>query len=358
MTAFIEFDKKMLKWGIIGSGSIARVFANGLRFSKTGQLEAIASRSEGKADALADLFGVAKRYNSYEDLLADDQIDTVYIATIHPAHLEPVLMAADAGKHVLVEKPIAMNTAEAQTMLDAARKTDVFLMEAFMYRCHPQIAKMVELIQTGAIGDVLVIRSEFGYDSPYDVSSRSYSKDLGGGGIMDVGCYPASMVRLIAGAAAGKPFLNPVELRATGVVGPSGVDHYTTAALKFENDVLAEISTAIGCDIPSITVIHGSGGMLTVPNPWLPSSPCRNAQAALPLDTPFPSSSLILQKPGSDPEVITIEADRDLFSYEADAVAANIDARQADSPAASWDDTLGNMQTLERWLSEIGMSYT
>jgi predicted dehydrogenase len=347
----------MLKWGIIGAGGIARVFANGLRFSKTGQLEAIASRSAGKADALADLFDVAKRYSSYEGLLADDTVDAVYISTIHPAHLEPVVMAAKAGKHILVEKPIAMNSTEVLTMLDAARLNDVFLMEAFMYRCHPQIARMVELIQSGAIGEVRVIRSEFGYNSPFDESSRVYNKDLGGGGILDVGCYPVSMVRLIAGAAAGKAFLNPVELKATGVIGPSGVDHYSTATLKFENDVLGEISTAVNCDIPSVTVIHGSAGMLTIPNPWLPSSPCRDAQAALPLDTPIPSSTLILQRRDSDPEVITIEADRDLFSYEADAVAASIDARQAASPAASWDDTLGNMQTLERWLAEIGVSY-
>ncbi len=188
-------------------------------------------------------------------------------------------MAANAGKHILVEKPIAMNTTEVQTMLEATRRNDVFLMEAFMYRCHPQIARMVELIQSGAIGDVRVIRSEFGYDSPYDERSRVYNKDLGGGGILDVGCYPTSMVRLIAGAASGKPFLNPVELKATGVVGPSGVDHYTTATLRFENDVLAEVSTAISCEIPSITVIHGTGGMLTIPDPWLPSSPCRSAQS-------------------------------------------------------------------------------
>lgn len=347
----------MLKWGIIGAGSIAKVFANGLRFAKSGELEAIASRTPGKADTLADIFDVAKRYDSYEALLADEAIDAVYVSTIHPAHLEPVVMAAEAGKHILVEKPIAMNAAEARTMINAARDNDVFLMEAFMYRCHPQIAKMVELIQSGAIGDVLLIRSEFGFHAPFNATSRTYSNELGGGGIMDVGCYPASMVRLIAGAASGKPFLNPTELKATGVVGPTGVDHYTAATLKFENDIIAEISTAVACNIPSITVIHGSEGLLTVPNPWLPSSPCRFAQEALPLETPIPPSTLILHKHGSDPEEITVEVDRDLFSYEADTVAEYVDARQASSPAASWDDTLGNIETLERWLAEIGVSY-
>ncbi|MCB9148269.1 MAG: Gfo/Idh/MocA family oxidoreductase [Caldilineaceae bacterium] len=345
----------MINWGIIGAGSIARVFANGLRFSKTGRLEAIASRTAGKADALADLFDVVKRYNSYEDILADSAIDAVYISTIHPAHLEPVVMAAKAGKHILVEKPIAMNAAEAAKMVDAARANDVFLMEAFMYRCHPQIAKMVELIQDGAIGDVLVVRSTFGYHAGFNPDSRAYNRELGGGGILDVGCYPASMVRLVAGAAAGKLFLDPVEFKATGVVGPTGVDHYTTATLKFENDVVAEIATAVACNLPPDTVIYGSEGILSVPNPWLPSSPCRSARTALPLDTPFPASTLLLHKRGAEPEEITVAVDRDLFSYEADMVGAHIDDRQA--PAASWDDTLGNMRTLDTWLAELGVNY-
>ncbi|MCB1129421.1 MAG: Gfo/Idh/MocA family oxidoreductase, partial [Verrucomicrobiae bacterium] len=182
----------------------AKVFANGLRFAKTGQLTAVASRTAGKADALADLFGVEKRYDSYEAILADETIDAVYISTIHPAHLEPVLMAAKAGKHMLVEKPIAMNAAETAQMIAAARENDLFLMEAFMYRCHPQIAKLVELIQEGAIGEVLVVRSTFGYHAGFNPGSRAYNRELGGGGILDVGCYPASMARLVAGAAAGK----------------------------------------------------------------------------------------------------------------------------------------------------------
>jgi len=344
----------MLNWGIIGAGSIAKVFCNGLRFAKTGQLAAISSQTPGKADALADLFDVEKRYTSYEALLADDEIDAVYVSTIHPAHEAAVVQAAEAGKHILVEKPIGMNAGQASTMVEAARNNDVFLMEGFMYRCHPQIARMVELIQEGAIGDVLMVRSAFGYQASFNPDTRAYNNALGGGGILDVGCYPASMARLIAGAASSKAFLNPTEVKATGLVGPTGVDHYTAATLKFENDIVAEISTAVACNIPSETVIHGSAGILMVPDPWTPSSPCRWAATALPMDTPFPSAYLHLQKQGeSTPTEIEVTADRDLFSYEADMVGEHIDARQA--PAASWDDTLGNMALLDSWLSEIGV---
>lgn len=345
----------MINWGIIGAGGIARVFANGLRFAKTGQLHAVASRTPGKADALADLFGVEKRYESYEDLLADDAIDAVYVSTIHPAHPEPVRMAAQAGKHILVEKPIAMNAETAATMIDAARTNDVFLMEAFMYRCHPQIARTVALIQDGAIGEVRVVRSTFGFHASFNPDSRTFNRELGGGGILDVGCYPASMARLIAGSAAGKAFLDPTEFKATGVVGPTGVDHYTAATLKFENDVIAEISTAITCNLPPETVIYGTSGILTVPNPWLPSSPSRSAREALPLDTEFPPATLLLHKSGGEPEEITVAVDRDLFSYEADMVGEHIAARQA--PAMTWEDTLGNMRTLDQWLAEIGVEY-
>ncbi|MGA1199154.1 MAG: Gfo/Idh/MocA family protein, partial [Candidatus Latescibacterota bacterium] len=216
----------MLQWGIIGPGSIARVFCNGLRFSKTGKLAAVASRDVDRAKQFATMFGCEKVHDSYDALLADETIDAVYVATVHPAHEEWVIKAAEAGKHILVEKPMGVNVAEVTAMLDAAKKHDVFLMEAFMYRCHPQIEKMVSLIQDKAIGEVRVIRSAFGYHAGFNPESRAYNRDLAGGGIMDVGCYPASMSRLVAGAAVGKAFLDPTEVKATGVIGETGVDYY------------------------------------------------------------------------------------------------------------------------------------
>ncbi len=223
----------MLNWGIIGASGIARVFCNGLQFSETGRLAAVASRTPGKADTLADLFDCQTRYHSYEDLLADDTIDVVYVSNIHLGHAEAVIMAAKAGKHILVEKPIAMNAGEAAEMIEAARANDVFLMEAFMYRCHPQIARMVELIQSGAVGEVLMVRSTFGFYTPFDAHSRVRDKALGGGGILEVGCYPASISRLIAGAAVDRPFLDPIEVKASGVLSATGVDLYTAGTLKF-----------------------------------------------------------------------------------------------------------------------------
>jgi predicted dehydrogenase len=346
----------MLNWGTIGAGGIARVFCNGMRFSKTGQMAAVASRSKERADRLASVFSIPKRYEGYEPLLADEEIDVVYVCTIHPVHAECVIKAAEAGKHILVEKPIGMNRAEAAAMIDAARANDVFLMEAFMYRCHPQTQKLAALVRDGAIGRVQMIRSVFSYGSSFDPTSRAYANELGGGGILDVGCYTASMTRLIAGAASGEPHLEPVQVKGCAKIGPTRVDHYAAATLQFENDIVAEIITGISCQMPSEVSIYGTEGILSVPNPWLPSSPCRGAREPLPLDTVFPPSKINLWRHDApEPEEILIEVDRDLFTYEADAVAENIVHRQ--SPTMSWLDTLGNIELLDRWRQEIGLVY-
>jgi predicted dehydrogenase len=327
-----------------------------MRFSETGQIAAVASRSQERADTLADLFSISKRYEGYEPLLADDAIDAVYVSTIHPAHKEWVIKAAEAGKHILVEKPIGMDHAEAAAMIEAADENDVFLMEAFMYRCHPQTQRLVELIRDGAVGQVKMIRSVFSYDAAYNPASRAYAKELGGGGILDVGCYTTSMTRLIAGAASGEPFLEPTEVKGCGKLGPTGVDHYAAATLKFKNDVVAELVTGVACRVPTEVSVFGSEGRLSVLNPWLPSSPCRSAREPLPPDTVFlPSTIHVWPNGASEPQEILVDVDRDLFTYEADTVAEYLDQRQA--PAMSWDDTLGNMKLMDQWRAEIGLSY-
>jgi len=346
----------MLNWGLIGAGGIARVFANGLRFSKTGRAVAVASQTAGKAEAFARDFAIPKSYTSYDALLADPEIAAVYISTIHPFHAACAILAAQAGKHILVEKPLALNAAEAATMIAAARANDVFLMEAFMYRCHPQTQKLAELVAAGAVGRVQVIRAVFSFGATFNPTSRTFARELGGGGIMDVGCYPASLARLIAGAAIGQPCAEPSQVKGCGVLGPTGVDHYAAATLQFESGIVAELITGVACRMPVEAAVFGEAGALTVANPWLPSSPCRTARMPLPLDTRFPAVSIALHtyRTGQVEEIV-IQPDRDLFTYEADTVAAHIADRQA--PAMSWDDTLGNMRLLDRWRAEVGVVY-
>jgi len=283
-------------------------------------------------------------------------VDAVYISLIHPQHAEWAVAAARSGKHILVEKPMAMSAAQAFTMIDAAKSNDVFLMEAFMYRCHPQMARLAELIRGGAIGDVLMIRSTFSFQVPFDESSRLFNKALGGGGLLDVGCYPVSMSRFIAGAAVGSPFADPISVKACGVIGPSGVDTYTAATVEFPHGIIAELVCGIGCEMPIEVIAYGTKGRLSMPKPWLPSSPARWALKPLPMDTHWPSEKILVWSSDQpEPREIVIAADRDLYSYEADTVDRHIPDRQA--PAMGWDDSMGNMRLLDRWRGEIGLSY-
>lgn len=344
----------MFRWGIIGLGEIARVFCNGLRFSKTGRAIAVASRNPAKARTFAHSFSIPTVHGTYDALLADDSVDVVYIANIHPAHLRWVTRAAAVGKHILVEKPMGLNHREVATMIEAARVHDVFLMEGFMYRCHPQMQEMAALIQDGAIGDVKIVQSAFGFKASSHPRARIWDCDLAGGAIMDVGCYPASAVRFVAGVASGQAFLNPIEVNASGLLSDRRVDAHAAAVLKFENGVVAQISTAIDCELPGDITVFGTEGLLKVPNPWLPSTPCRTARKALPLDTVIPGSEIYLQR-GGECQKISVAADRDLFTYEADTVAEHILSRQ--SPAMSWSDSEGNVRLLDQWRSQIGLRF-
>ncbi|MDB5295029.1 MAG: oxidoreductase domain protein [Phycisphaerales bacterium] len=335
-----------LRWGIIGTGTIAKTFAKGVAASRTGTLVAVGSRDQATADAFGDAYSVPRRHASYDALLADEQVQAVYISTPHPMHAEWAIKAAAAGKHLLVEKPIGVNAAEAEAIVAAARQHDVFLMEAFMYRCHPQVRTLLDLIRGGAIGTVRVIQATFGFHAPipYDPTSRLLSHDLAGGGILDVGCYPASLCRLVAGTAVGQPFSEPTELVATGYLGQTGVDEWTVASAKFPGDVVAQLSTGVQCDQENVARIYGSDGWILVHAPWSPS-----------LDGG--PSTLVLHRRGQPPETITVAPPAELYALEADTVADHLEARQAPSPAMTWDDTLGNMRLLDRWRAAIGLQY-
>ena len=335
-----------LQWGILGTGSIARVFAKGLAGSGSGELVAVGSRSQEKAEAFGKEFSVSRRHGSYDALLADQAVQAVYIATPHPMHAERAIKAAEAGKHVLCEKPIGLNHAEAMAIVDAAQRNDVFLMEAFMYRCHPQTAKLVELIRGGSIGDVRVIHASFSFHSAFNPQSRLLNNDLGGGGILDVGCYCVSMARLIAGAALGTDFAEPLTVTGCAHIGEvTRVDEWAVASLKFPGGICAELSTGVQVRQENAVRIYGSEGSIHVPVPW---QPARDGG----------TTSIFVRRKGEDePEEIKIRSPQGLYSIEADRVAADIAERQATPPAMTWNDTLRNMRTLDRWREAIGLVY-
>lgn len=328
------------RWGIVSTGRIAGIFAEGVKKSRTGRLVAVGSRSQDKARDFAEKHGIAHVHENYEALLADAEVDGIYIGTPHPQHAEWAIRALEAGKHVLCEKPLGLNYAEGMVMVQTAREHDVLLMEAFMYRCHPQTTRLVELIREGAIGRVGLIQASFGYRAGFNSSSRVWDNSSGGGGILDVGCYPVSMARLLAGAACGKPFLDPQTLTGCGELHPeTGVDQWATATLQFSQGIIAQLSTSIGLTLENSVRVYGEDGWILVPSPWVVAE----------------DSKIILHR-GGKAEEITIKSEP-LYALEADAFATAVRAGLCDVPQMSTDDTLGNLATLDRWRQAIGLEY-
>jgi predicted dehydrogenase len=331
---------------------IAKKFADGVEHSKTGELVAVGSRSQESAEAFGALYPSAKnRHGSYEALLSDDEVDAVYICTPHPMHEEWAIKAARAGKHILCEKPIGMNYSQAHRMVQAARDNDVFLMEGFMYRCSPQTEKIVEIIQSGKIGKVRSIDAHFSFDAGWNPEGRLLNRALGGGGILDVGCYPVSFARLIAGVADGKPFLDPDEVHGVAHLGETGVDEYASVIMKFPNNVVASGSCGVRLGHHNRALIFGTEAYMEIPVPWNPTNAGGVSKILLKAGTHRSKENAF------EEEEILVETSEFIYGREADKVAEFLDAREASSPAMSLEDTLGNMKTLDRWRQSIGLDY-
>ncbi|MCM8768461.1 MAG: Gfo/Idh/MocA family oxidoreductase, partial [Candidatus Omnitrophica bacterium] len=333
-----------LKWGIISTGRIAGVFARGIQHSEKGELLAVASRTQEQAEKFQKEFGVPRAYSRYEDLLKDKDVQAVYIATPHPFHAEWAIKTARAGKHVLCEKPLTVNHAEAMAVVEAAKENNVFLMEAFMYRCHPQTWKVIELIRDKAVGEVRMIQATFSFQSTFNPESRLFKNSLAGGGILDVGCYPVSLSRLIAAVALGKQTCEPSEVHGVAHLGTTGVDEWAAAVLKFPGDILAQVAAGVNLAQDNSVRIYGSLGNIHIPWPWIPS---REGG----------TTTIILTRQGQAPEKIEITTEKWLYGLEADIFARSIEEGKTIFPAMSHQDTLENMKTLDRWRESIGLIY-
>lgn len=335
-----------IRWGIIGPGTIARAFAGGVAHSRSGVLEAIATRDPGRP-GLAEAFPRARILQGYDALLEDPAVDAVYIATPHPGHAEWAIKALEAGKHVLVEKPMALTAFEADAMMHAARKAGRFLGEAYMYRLHPQTMKLVELIKAGTIGDVRLIRSSFGYAMPSVMPGhRLYANDMAGGGILDVGGYPVSIARLIAGAAAGKPFLDPESVAGGGHVGTTGVDEWASALLGFAGGIIAEVSCSISLTQDNMLRIFATKGRIEVADFWFASGK-QGGTGRIDVVT------------ADGRQTVEVREEGWLYAFEVDAAgdAIQAGAQEFAWPGMGWADSLGNLRVMDKWRAAIGLEY-
>ena len=250
-----------IRWGILGAANIGRKSViPAMHASRNGIPAAVASRDIEKARAFATENGIATAYGSYEDLLADPDIDAIYNPLPNHLHAEWSLKAADAGKPVLCEKPFTVTAQEARTVAEAFRSRGLLLAEAFMYRFHPQTERLQELIRSGAIGELHTISASFTVTIPYPDTNIRYQRETGGGSLYDLGCYPLSLMRLLAG--------EPLSLSAIGRLSAEGVDLRAAALLGFANGVCGVLT----CDMQSARAQHvdvrGTTGRIRLDTPF------------------------------------------------------------------------------------------
>jgi predicted dehydrogenase len=243
-----------LRIGILGAARIADKFTDGLRGSKRAEVVAVASRSRNKADAFAAGHGIERAFGSYQELLEADGVDAVYVPLPNSLHADWTIAAARSGKHVLCEKPLALDEAEGRAMFDAARAGGVVLLEAYPFHFQPQTRELLRLLASGAIGELRTLQASFGYtqSTPADVRLKP---ELGGGALMDVGCYPVSLARLCFRR-------RPRSATAVARMGPTGVDRSLVGTLEFEGGGLAQISCSFDTAVHRCAVLAGSGGVV------------------------------------------------------------------------------------------------
>ena len=322
-----------LNWGIMGTGNIARKFVTDVLQAPEQRVVAVGSRTAESAEKLGAQFKIPKRHASYEALIADPDVQAIYISLPNHMHKEWAVKCAQGKKHILCEKPLAVNRAEADAMLEAVKQHDVFLLEAFMYRCHPQTFKLRELLKKGVIGEVRMIHAAFGYNMGPQYTNIRLSNPAAGGGLMDVGCYAVSMARLAAGC-------EPLECRAAAKIGAvSRVDEQATGSLYFPNGAVASISCSTQVGLDNGATIYGSEGSIQVPTPWFPP----------------PKDAKLIVRTKTGAEEVKVDANLPLYAVEAVHVAEHIAKRQA--PAMPWADSLGNMSTLDALRKSIGLVF-
>lgn len=310
---------KQLNWGLLSTARINQALIKPLNASKRTRLLAVASRSLSSAEAYAREWKIPRAHGSYEGLLADPEIDVIYNPLPNHLHAEWTIKALRAGKHVLCEKPIALTLAEVDAMTQASKETGKVLAEAFMYRHHPQTLKAKEIVDSGALGKIQLVKGAFTFQLTREGDIR-LDKEMGGGSIWDVGCYPISFARMIVGA-------DPLEVFGWQVTGQTGIDDSFYGQMKFENGVHAQFDSGFKSPGRSMIEIVGTEGALAIPDPFKPGR----------------TSEIFLTKDAKKVEKIKIKGGM-LYMGEVDDMCDAITQNKA--TRVSLADSRGNIATI------------
>lgn len=317
---------KNYRWGILGIGKIAQKFASDLALLPQARLTAAASRSEERAADFARRYGAPLHFGSYEALAACPDVDIVYIATPHVSHCEAALMCLEQGKAVLCEKPLAMNALQVERMMEASARHDAFLMEAVWTRFMPATLAMLELIQAGAIGQVVAVKADFGFAAHYDPQGRLFNPALGGGALLDIGIYPAFLALLVLGM--------PARIRAAASFGPSRVDEDTAMIFEYDHGAMAHLHANLRYDTPIEAQIYGTAGHIHLHSRW------------------HHARELTLHRKDHAPEVFRYDYPGLGYQFEAAEVMRCLDAGLRESPLLPLDFSLSLAKILDQTASE------
>jgi predicted dehydrogenase len=322
----------MTRWGILATGYIAATFVEDLRLLPDAEVVAVGSRTPETARAFADRHGVPRAYGSWQEFAADDDIDVVYVATPHAAHFDATMTCLAAGKAVLCEKPITLDRASSQQLVDTARANDVFLMEAMWMRCNPVVLRILELIADGAIGEVTGVQADFGVGGPFPPEHRMRARALGGGALLDLGVYPISLAHLLLGL--------PDQVRAWAKISPEGVDENTGIILGYDSGAVATLTCGMIGATPVAATITGRTGRIDLSPPF------------------YRPTQVALHRAGAaTPELLPIDLTGSGYQHEAAEVQRCLRAGLLESPLVPHAATLEVMGLLDDIRQQIGVSY-
>jgi xylose dehydrogenase (NAD/NADP) len=306
-----------LRWGILSTARIAERIVNGAKTAEDVELVAVGSRDPARAEAFAELHDIPRTHGSYEALLEDPDVEAVYIPLPNSLHVPWSIRALEAGKHVLCEKPLSRNPADVEAAFDAAERAGRVLMEAFMWRFHPQTEALSRLVREGAVGELRYVRTAFGFDLPAGTNVR-WLGSLDGGALMDVGCYCVSGLRLLCG--------EPERVSAELVAGGEDVDARLAGVLRFPGDVLGTLDCGLDVARRASIEVVGNEARLYLVDPWIAPD------------------SILLDRPGREPERLEIERTNP-YARELEEVGAA--AREGRAPRLGREEALAQARVID-----------
>lgn len=323
-------EKKKFRWGIIGAGKIARKFTLGLSYLKDAERYAVASRSLEKAKIFAEENGVQKAFGSYKEMLEDETLDVVYVATPHVFHQEHSLLCMRHRKAVLCEKPFAINKKQVQKMIQTSKEENVFLMEAMWTRFLPHYRYVTDLLQQGRLGRIRNLKADFGFAAPYDEQGRLFNRSLGGGSLLDIGIYPIFLALDTMGL--------PENIVAKAHMGTTGVDEACDVIFRYKNGVRAELGSSILAHTPTTAVFEMEQGSIKI-------------------HSRFHEPSSVEVSTDNGKELKEFEVAPYGYQYEAEHVQEMLQQQRTESDEMTFDKSLQLIGLLDRIRNQIRLEY-